>query len=179
MDALDCGDFVLGVASESRDGGSGGVAGVDRERYGRVMPRLRLRGGFERKTAVTYEGVLSKLVQAGEGEGTIATWAPVKLVLSDDLLRVYRVVQNGNTTEAAELDKDLGVVELEHADYLPADRVQPNVLPPGFNDHNSSMLEIRVNGTCTLLASDSVEKRNKWLLALYQVGCASLLASLA
>jgi len=131
---------------------------------------LRLRGGFEKKTSVTYEGILSKL-EMTEGDGFF--WRKVKIILSDDLLRVYHMP---NRTWDGKLvaDPEIGTIKLEGAEFSPAGR--PRLWGRESRGEawesvcaNMSMMEVSFDGSTIIFGAETVKERNKWLLALYQV----------
>lgn len=144
--------------------------------------KLRLRGGFEKKTSVTYEGVLSKL-EVKDGDGFI--WRRVKIVLSDDLLRVYHM-PNRTNDERLVADPDVGTIKLEGAEFSPAGRPrlwgkekQHGQAAAMESLHaNMSMMEVSFDGSTIIFGAETVKERNKWLLALYQVPLPLLLSLL-
>jgi hypothetical protein len=138
---------------------------------------LRLRGGFEKKTSVTYEGILSKL-EVTEGDGFF--WRKVKVILSDDLLRVHHMP---NRTWDGKLvaDPEIGMIKLEGAEFSPAGR--PRLWGRENRGKaweslyaNMSMMEVSFDGSTIIFGAETVKERNKWLLALYQVPCSSTLS---
>lgn len=115
---------------------------------------------------MTYEGMLEKLESSDGGN---LLWKKVRLVLSDSFLRVFAA--GATNAEMDHPDEQLGVVQLERAEFSPADSArfwgEKKTVWSAFP--NRSMIEIRFNGTTALLAAETAEERNKWLLTLYQV----------